>query len=249
MIFKKSANFRIRADAEARGTSSLRTSCSPSPGDGCWRSSRNSVASSRAGRSLWSARMFAQTAGLRARRLRPADGLCHRMTYDFPCSPPAAGGISSGSTRDLPSAAGSGGERHAHACGFRATACEAHALARAAGLRCGRLRPADVWDVEPCGNSAASCRIIGTQLAKGRDGYEAGLRQGEAAARRTCVRFPFAPQSSGQACDQREQPSARERLRAAAHTCELPSSPTRRCRAAARFLSPHNSSPPAAISR
>ena len=40
----------------------------------------------------------------------------------------------------------------------------------------------------------ASCcivtRLIGTQLAKGRDGYEAGLRQGEAAARRWLAPSP-----------------------------------------------------------
>ena len=84
---------------------------------------------------------------------------------------------------------------------------------------------------------------FGPQLAKGRDGYEAGLRQGEAAARRWLPPSPFGHGIAGSVRSRADGRAIKESSPPPAggcgmphNMCELPNSPTgqsiptRRCR-------------------
>ncbi len=125
---------------------------------------------------------------------------------------------------------------------IRFEACGAHAcLPKLRASAAGGFGPPTSATSSHTACSTASCRIIWTQLAKGRDGYEAGLRGAKLRPadglrhRHSDMQSPVQP-----AAERRDlhkpfgemQLSANGRLRAAAHMCEFAdgTKAIRRCR-------------------
>ncbi len=80
----------------------------------------------------------------------------------------------------------------------------ARMFVKTAGLRCGRLRPADVCDVEPYGMFNCKLPYYLDAACEGTRRLRSGPSRGEAAARRWLAPSPFGHAIAGSACSRAE---------------------------------------------